>query len=229
MRMSTLEEKGGAARALLEKTLEHRDPGQVAVAWTGGKDSTVALSLWREVLALQGVEHAVLAVSIDTGLKFPEVTAFRDAWASRWGLDLRVVRPSVSLADYPVAEDPVACCRELKVRPLHRALEELGITALITGLRADEHPDRAARGAEEPRTTETGHAYVQLNPILDFTEMDVWAWLSARGLPFCELYGKGYRSLGCMPCTELSGAGERSGRSGAKEARMEELRSLGYF
>ena len=73
--------------------------------------------------------------------------------------------------------------------------------------------------------------YFQANPILAWTEMDVWAQTMAAGLPYCELYNQGYRSLGCMPCTAKSrpGQDERSGRDQDKESRMASLRALGYF
>jgi phosphoadenosine phosphosulfate reductase len=227
MRRTPLETRIDHAARLLTGLLAAHGPGRVAVAWTGGKDSTVALDLWRAALA--GRTEPPVVVSVDTGCKFPEVVAFRDEWADRWGLDLHVARPEMDPATYPVAVDPLACCRDLKVEPLHRMIEHLGLAALITGLRADEHPDRAGRSPLEQRTTSDGHRYLQVNAVLGFTEMDVWAYLTSRGLPFCSLYGEGYRSLGCVPCTARSGEGERSGRSAAKEARLAELRSLGYF
>ena len=67
--------------------------------------------------------------------------------------------------------------------------------------------------------------------------MDVWSRTAEAGLPYCPLYGQGYRSLGCMPCTRLpgegtgagDGQGERAGRDPDKEAQMGLLRDLGYF
>ena len=226
-----LEEKVAASEALLTGLVLRAEAGEldlrrVFVAWTGGKDSTVTLALWRAVLDHHGLGPA-RAISIDTGCKFPEIVAFRDRMAEAWGIDLRVVRPEVDLAGYPVAQDKTSCCRELKVAPLNRALAELDVSHLITGIRRDEHPDRAGR-AETERFDRPPH--VRLNPIVAWTEMDVWAIISSLGLPYCELYDQGYRSLGCRPCTEKGAAqGERSGRAGDKERVLASLTDLGYF
>jgi phosphoadenosine phosphosulfate reductase len=245
--MSSLEEKLTVTRRLLESLLRSHHASRIAVAWTGGKDSTVVLDVWREVLRdfasaaegfdpagdvgpeagnLPAANPAVLAINLDTGYKFPEILAFRDRWAAEWGLDLRVIRPGPGDIPVQVATDRLACCHALKVRPLRQAIEELGIEVLLTGIRADENPSRTDMAHLEDRL-----GYCQANPILDWTEMDVWAATMARGLPYCELYDQGYRSLGCVPCTAKSAPGlhERSGRDQEKEARMAELRALGYF
>jgi len=93
-------------------------------------------------------------------------------------------------------------------------------------VRADENPARQGLALLEER-----QGYLQANPILHWTEMDVWAHTTQRGLPYCALYDQGYRSLGCVPCTRLAapGLGERGGRDAEKEARMAELHALGYF
>jgi phosphoadenosine phosphosulfate reductase len=198
--------------------------GRTAVGWTGGKDSTVVLALWRGVLREAGATDAPFAVNLDTGCKFPEVLAFRDRLARDWGVEVSVVRPEVDLARYPLAVDPVQCCGDLKIRPLNEAMARLKIPALLTGVRADENPDRAHRPWFEDHG---GH--VRILPILEWTELDVWTFLVREGIPWCPLYDHGYRSLGCVPCTSRSGRGERSGRDAAKEERMAQLRSLGYF
>ncbi|WP_022660339.1 phosphoadenosine phosphosulfate reductase family protein [Paucidesulfovibrio longus] len=224
-----LSEKIDAALNLLNGLCRAHGPQRVAVAWTGGKDSTVALDLWRRTLAGCGAGAAARVLSVDTGLKFPEVVAFRDRWAREWKLDLTVARPEMELRGYAVAVDKVACCRDLKVLPLQRVVREQGLAVLISGLRSDEHPSRAARAALEPREAGQGCVYAQCNPLLDWSEMEIWAYLTGRNLPFCELYAQGYRSLGCVPCTSRSGRGERSGRAADKEAQLDTLRSLGYF
>jgi phosphoadenosine phosphosulfate reductase len=208
---------------------------QTAVAYTGGKDSGVVLHQWRTVLAEQGL-GPLRAISVDTGLKFPQVTAFRDKLADDWGVELTLARPAVDLASYPVAQDKLACCRDLKIIPLHSALAGTGTNLLFSGIRRDEHPSRAGRPYLEARAaTDIAPAHWQANPILDWTEMDIWAFITGLGLPYCELYHEGYRSLGCMPCTKpcegcvLGDDAERAGRDQDKERQLEALTSLGYF
>jgi phosphoadenosine phosphosulfate reductase len=222
-----LEHKIETTETLLSSLLAVADPARVRVAWTGGKDSTVVLFIWRALLAHHGLGPA-RAINLDTGCKFPEIVAFRDALAAMWGIDLHVARPEVALADYPVAQDVIACCRDLKVGPLGRAIRETGTTHLLTGIRRDEHPDRAGRNPMEERTAPV---HVMVNPILDWTETDIWAFHAQFDLPYCTLYDQGYRSLGCRPCTVRpgQGQGERGGRDQAKERSLSTLTSLGYF
>lgn len=219
----TLAEKHALTTARMRDVLERFGP-DAAVGWTGGKDSTVVLALWREVLAAHAPKKRVRAVNLDTGCKFPEVLAFRDRLAREWSIDLHIVHPEVLLARYPVAQDPVACCRDLKIAPLNAAIARLAVPALLIGVRADENPDRAAH----PWLEDHGDHF-RAAPILEWTELDIWTFLVRAGIPWCPLYEQGYRSLGCVPCTSRSGHGERSGRDERKEGRMGQLRSLGYF
>lgn len=219
----TLDDKARLARERMAEAYR-RFGSRATVGWTGGKDSTVVLALWRDALREAGVGNAPFAINLDTGCKFSEVLAFRDSLAREWGVDVTVVRPEVDLARYPLAVDPVQCCGELKIRPLNEAISRLKIPALLTGVRADENPDRAHR----PWFEDHGD-HVRILPILEWTELDVWTFLVREGIPWCPLYDHGYRSLGCVPCTSRSGRGERSGRDSAKEERMAQLRSLGYF
>ncbi len=223
-----LADKVESSLNVLRCVLKDHDPAKSAVAWTAGKDSTVVLWLWRSVL-LEAGRTPVLAVNLDTGVKFPEIISLRDRLATQWNIALHIQAPDVDPAAYPVAADKLQCCRDLKILPLQQALRRLSITALLTGLRRDEHPDRNSRNVWEPRQNPE---HVQVNPILEWTEMDVWGFITEQDLPSCPLYEQGYRSLGCMPCTrpaEFFDHGERCGRDQDKERQMETLRSLGYF
>ncbi len=218
-----LMEKIDAARMHMREVL-HRFGPATTVGWTGGKDSTVVLALWREVLAEHASGERARAINLDTGCKFPDVLVFRDQLAREWRVDLHVVHPEVDRARYPLAQNPVTCCRDLKIAPLNAAIARLVVPALLIGVRADENPDRATR----PWLEDHGDHF-RAAPILDWTELDIWTFLVRAGIPWCPLYDQGYRSLGCVPCTSRSGHGERSGRDGRKEERMGQLRSLGYF
>ncbi|MFV0422826.1 phosphoadenosine phosphosulfate reductase family protein [Oleidesulfovibrio sp.] len=227
----TIAEKQTYALKLLNNLLDEGcDPQTIAVAWTGGKDSTVALHLWRSVLLARMPEVAVQALTINTGYKFPEVITFRNALAKEWNIQLHEVRPTIELSDYPVASDVIRCCNELKVVPLQKAIETRKIQILITGIRRDEHPSRhTTLPVEQAKQPE----HRRVHPVLEFTELDIWAYTFESQLPYCPLYDEGYRSLGCQPCTfapdSVLNDEERAGRNAKKEENMQALRSLGYF
>ncbi|GAB6059623.1 phosphoadenosine phosphosulfate reductase family protein [Desulfonatronum parangueonense] len=224
-----LQDRLKQSRTMLDEVFSQYGPDRTAVAWTGGKDSTVALWLWRGLLQEHG-KFPLRAVNLDTGLKFPQILELRNRMALEWDIALHVQKPNIDLSGYPVAADKLSCCRDLKILPLQQAIQECSILALITGLRRDEHPNRTDRDYLEQRRNPD---HVQVNPILDWTEMDVWACIMEHDLPYCSLYNVGYRSLGCMPCTlapdQVQGSSERAGRDPQKERQMETLRSLGYF
>lgn len=229
--MQTLEDTIKQAFERLDR-IQASEMHPAAVAWTGGKDSTVALDIWRRYLQERGHTTRVLAVSLDTGLKFAAIRQFRDRLARDWDIDLHILRPGPEADSVPVAADPLACCKVRKILPLKKGLQQLGISLLLSGLRRDEHPDRASRPWVEERSDPT-HLFA--HPVLEFTEMDIWAYITSRNLPYCELYTQGYRSLGCEPCTAHPATmgqksfSERSGRSKLKEDALAQLRSMGYF
>jgi phosphoadenosine phosphosulfate reductase len=230
---SSLQEKTEVALKVLAEAAERLDRGNenaVAVAWTGGKDSTVVLHLWRETLRRKSWTGPLVALNLDTGVKFPEVLAFRDRLAAAWSVKLLVASPRVDLSTYPVAQDKARCCAELKIAPLTQAIEAHNIRVLLTGIRRDEHPSRRERSAREEIATPR---HLRLHPILEFSEMDVWAYITEQGLEYCELYNQGYRSLGCRPCTSLPSDAawqdERTGRDPEKERLLGALHGLGYF
>jgi phosphoadenosine phosphosulfate reductase len=222
--LTTLEDKIAKSRAVLSEALE-RFGGKIAVAWTGGKDSTTTLHLLKE---LGGGRVTVPVLNIDTGAKFKEIYEFRDRLAAEWQLDLRIERNDEALKTIRHAENVAECCHLLKTVVINRSLEKYGWEALITGTRWDEQADRAAETYFSPREHPP---HVRVQPILHFTEKDIWQYIRTHKVPFCALYRKGYRSLGCEPCTRRGAATgpERGGRDQNKEEIMDRLRRAGYF
>ncbi|WP_034641478.1 phosphoadenosine phosphosulfate reductase family protein [Desulfovibrio inopinatus] len=219
-----LMEKIEESLSIVEYAVETYGEGLFAT-FSGGKDSLVMLHL------LQTVGHGrvnVPVLSIDTTVKFPETMAFRDALATDWGLDLRIIGNPEAALNIDIAADRAECCQALKVGPLNRAIVDLDITGLMSAIRWDEHP---ARASEEPISPRIDPPHDRIHPILHFTVDDIWDYIHAFNLPYCSLYDEGYASLSCVHCTVKSGdqARERAGRAPEKEEIMEQLRHLGYF
>ncbi|MBI4284257.1 MAG: phosphoadenylyl-sulfate reductase [Chloroflexi bacterium] len=101
--------------------------------------------------------------------------------------------------------DPDECCRLLKVDPTKVAVANLD--AWITGLRCTE-----GRTRTDYEEVEEKGGLIKINPILTFTEAEVWRYMSTRGIEPHPWYGLGYRSLGCAPCSGPGGVMERDCR-----------------
>jgi phosphoadenosine phosphosulfate reductase len=102
------------------------------------------------------------------------------------------------------------CCGIRKVEPLGRALSDLD--AWVTGLRREQAVTRAETPVVE---MDEGHgAIAKLNPIINWTTAEVFAYAEAHRVPVHPLHKKGYPSIGCAPCTRAVAPGEhpRAGR-----------------
>jgi len=224
MELKTLEDKVKKSQAVLKEALE-RFSGHIALAWTGGKDSTTTLHLLRD---LCGGQVPIPVLNIDTSVKFKEIYEFRDRLAADWQLDLRLERNDEALKVINIAEDKGECCFRLKAEVIAQSIVKYGWQALITGLRWDEQPDR---GRDEYFAWHETPPHYRVQPILHMTELDIWSYIRMKNVPFCSLYQRGYRSLGCEPCTKMGipGKAERAGRDQSKEEIMKRLRAMGYF
>lgn len=101
------------------------------------------------------------------------------------------------------------CCFIRKVEPLNRALADAD--AWLTGQRREQSVTRTDLPFAEH---DDGRGIAKYNPIYDWSEIDVWAYILKFNIPFNELYRQGYPSIGCEPCTMPVKEGEdiRSGR-----------------
>src|SRR5262245_27021222 len=88
------------------------------------------------------------------------------------------------------------CCHIRKVEPLQRALA--GKKSWITGLRRDQSQ---ARLTLEPEAWDHANGLIKINPLLEWTIDDVWAYIKAHSVPYNGLHDRGYPSIGCAPCT----------------------------
>lgn len=102
------------------------------------------------------------------------------------------------------------CCRIRKVEPLGRALK--GLAGWITGLRREQSVTRNGLAAIELDEADGG--ILKINPLLEWSEEQVWDYVKEHNIPVSRLYSQGYRSIGCAPCTRPVAPGEhaRAGR-----------------
>ena len=218
----TLEEKEKESRKLLKEAIEKFGMEKVAVAWSGGKDSTTVLHLIKQEFK----KVIIPVVFIDTSVKFKEIYSFKDKIAKEWNLNLIIVKNEEALKTIKIAQNKEECCYLLKTIPLREAITSHGWQALITAVRWDEQEARKNETYFSRRETPP---HTRIHPILHFRELDIWAYIRKYNIPYCELYHKGYRSLGCAPCTKIGGEAERAGRDKNKEEIMQRLRGMGYF
>ena len=211
-----------AARApVLDRDLAAASPAQViaaAVATVGRDRLALVSSFGTESAALlkvmADVDPAIPVVFLDTGWLFEETLAYRDTLIATLGLrDVRTIHPreAALTREDPEREfwftDPDACCRIRKVEPLARALAPFD--AWVNGRKRFQGGARAVIPV-----VEHDGARLKFNPFANVTRADIEAIYATAKLPPHPLAASGFASVGCMPCTSRTAAGEeaRAGR-----------------
>jgi phosphoadenosine phosphosulfate reductase len=155
-------------------------------------------------------------VFLDTGYHFTETLLMRDAVSATYDIRLINVQPGQTVEEQdarhgPALHDrnPDLCCFLRKVTPLNTVL---GLyDGWVTGLRRGE---TASRGAAAPVEWDERRQIVKINPIVDWSDEEVAAYVEERGILVNLLKSDGYGSIGCAPCTARVEPGQdpRSGR-----------------
>jgi phosphoadenosine phosphosulfate reductase len=183
---------------------------RLTMATAFGPEGCILLHLLAEV------ELRVRVFNLDTGYQFPETLELRDRIAERYGIEVEMIRPDTTVAEYEARHggplyvaNSDQCCYDRKIVPLRRAL--VGYDAWITAIRADQSSHRAATPivGQDPK-----FGLVKVNPLLRWTKRDVWAFIATHRVPYNPLHDRGYPSIGCWPCTKAvaTGEDERAGR-----------------
>lgn len=198
------------------------DYENVAIACSFGKDSLVILDLARRI------KPDIPVFAVMTPYKPKETFDFMQKVRKDWNLNLKVyVTKTLLIRKFEVQDisddvnsylskpiiapldlyriNPDECCRIFKVLPTIEAVKDLD--AWICGLRRDEGSTRHNCQEFEKRGD-----LVKVNPILDWSEADVWKYHAINNLPIHLWYNEGYRSLGCAPCSMPNTETERGGR-----------------
>lgn len=181
-----------------------------------------SLGLEDQVLThfLNDVKSRAKIFTLDTGRLFPETLDLIDMTGKRYDVNIEVYFPDPAQVEemvntkginlfYESIENRKLCCHNRKILPMMRALE--GMEAWVTGLRADQS---VTRHGLEMVSWDDHFGLIKINPLIRWSEEDVWKTIHEFNIPYNPLHDKGFPSIGCLPCTRAIEPGEdiRSGR-----------------
>ena len=161
---------------------------------------------------LSKLEKAVPVIFINTGFLPDETLQFRDELKKRYGLRFHEFGPTreqvKEIADSLLWQsDPDKYSKLTKLNPLKRAIKELDVRALLTGVRADQTDNRSTLGV----VGEGNDGEVRIRPFIDWSAEEVSDYIDKNELPRNPLYAQGYELVGDWHST-MPGKG-REGRA----------------
>lgn len=180
------------AKRLIERGI--KDYPNICLGCSFGKDSMVTLDL------VLSVRHDIPVFSIMAETEFSETYEFAANVSAQYGLNYTEYIFSQEVGE--------KCCGKPKVEKTKEALRNYD--AWISGVRKTEG---ITRSDFEPIEEKNG--LLKINPILEFTELDIWRYIALNRIPINPIYQRGYRSLGCSLCSfpeENESETERAGR-----------------
>ncbi|XP_054817140.1 uncharacterized protein LOC129316772 isoform X2 [Prosopis cineraria] len=160
---------------------------EIAFSFNGGKDSTVLLHLLRASYFLhKGGQNSpngslkgfpIRTIYFETPSTFPEINSFTYDTAATYGLPMDNIRLDLKSG-------------------LEDLLKNKPIRAIFLGVRIG---DPTAIGQEQFSPSSPGWPpFMRVNPILDWSYRDVWAFLLTCNVQYCCLYDQGYTSIGSI-------------------------------
>jgi phosphoadenosine phosphosulfate reductase len=223
----SLDQKINKSQSIIKEALQEFSLEKFSLAWTGGKDSTTMLWLFRSACSQLGAP-VPRVMFIDEGDVFEEIIDLLNRVREEWELDVTFVKNTdvsekaqkigdvIKVADLNdlnrreiekigFSQDTFAFEPEsfignhlMKTVAMNSYLMENKIEALATAIRWDEQEARTKENYFSRRTTPD---HTRVHPILHFSEKDIWDAIHTYQIPYCTLYTKGYRSLGAKSST----------------------------
>ncbi len=228
LKKMSLDQKIGHSKKVIREALDRFGHENIAIAWTGGKDSTTMLWLFRQVCSELSLP-VPKCMFIDEGDVFDEIWEVVNRIKSAWNVDAVVNKNTdvaakasklgdmIKAADlnernrqelsaikfndpvFPFEPESFVGNHLMKTVPMKLFIENFRIRALATAIRWDEQDARVEETYFSPRSNPE---HVRIHPILHFTERDIWTNIQKNKIPFCSLYYQGYRSLGARCSTK---------------------------
>lgn len=197
---------------------------RIGIAAAAGPIS-LACSFSLEDVAIIDIAHTagitMGVFAIDTGRLHEETYEVAEALTERYRLQIGWYFPKYEQVESMVRakgmfsfreslDNRHECCHIRKVEPLGRALK--GLNGWVTGMRQEQSVTRTelqAIGRDE-----ANGGILKINPLISWSEEQVLGYSRENNLPVNRLLTRGYRSIGCAPCTRAVQPGEdaRAGR-----------------
>jgi phosphoadenosine phosphosulfate reductase len=188
--------------------------GKIALASSLGAEDQVLTHM------IVQADRSARIFTLDTGRMFPESYELLDRTNRHYNISIEVFFPDYTKVEemvnekginlfYRSVENRKLCCGIRKVEPLGRAFR--GLDAWICGLRRDQS---VTRHNIETVEWDEGNGLVKFNPLVNWTQKQLWEYIKANDIPYHVLHDKGFPSIGCQPCTRAVTPGEdvRAGR-----------------
>lgn len=182
--------------------------GRIALSSSMGAEDQVLTDM------VMRIDPEVKIFTLDTGRLFYETYELIERTSLRYKKNIEIYFPSPAEVERMVTEKGInlfyqsienrkECCRVRKIEPLKRAFK--GLEVWICGLRRNQSATRTENQMVE---WDEANGLIKLNPLIDWSEQDVWEYIKANGVPYNPLHDKGFPSIGCQPCTRAIEPGE---------------------
>jgi phosphoadenosine phosphosulfate reductase len=197
-----------ASRGLEDASTEERVDWAIHMFGSGlycltsaGADSAVML----DHIAGKNID----AIFINTGFLHPETVEYSHELSRKFGVRIHETGPSQEVIDDVKQRnldqtDLDEYSRLTKLLPLREKINQLGVTALLTGVRRTQNDHRATLdfvGIGNDRE-------VRINALLDWPEQAISDYIAANGLPSNPLSDRGYGSMGDKQLTQVGNGRE---------------------
>lgn len=205
--------KGKTPQEILGFLHENNGGKMVFSSSMGAEDQVIT-----HIIASLGINCNIF--TLDTGRMFPETYELIEKTQARYKISIETYFPDARSVEqmvnekginlfYQSIENRKLCCNIRKTQPLHRALK--GYDIWVTGLRRQQSPTRINMETFE---WEPQFNMIKVNPLLEWSQEQMWQFIHDNKIPYNTLHNKGFASIGCQPCTRAIEKGEdiRAGR-----------------
>src|SRR5918998_1043640 len=190
--------EGSAPQEILRWAVDVYGKGLTLSISFGNPEGMVLLDM------LARITDEAQVFTLDTGFLFEETLRFREEAMKRYPLPLEVVRPGLTVEEQVERYGPELysckpdlCCEARKIEPQRRFLRDYG--AWVTGIRRDQTAQRASTPV---LSWEERFGVVKIAPLVNWSSGEVEEYVRERGVPLNPLLGRGFKSIGCAPCTQ---------------------------